>query len=620
AALAHLAKRLREAAAGPAGSLIGIGSPRASVESNFALRRLVGPECFYAGMPPGQLELARRMLELLRVFPAPSLRQIEHADAALVLGEDLTQTAARMALSLRQLVRQQPLREVCDPLHIPHWLDHAAREAIQDVRGPLFIATPAPTKLDDIARRVHRAATPDIARLGFAVAAALEGGSAPAAAHPLAAEIAAALAAAARPVIIAGSSGNSLDVLDAAAAVVQALQARGRQAMLSLVPPDANTLGLALLNPHPLAEALDRIRFGDAATVVALECDLARLAPEDEVEACFARLATGGRHLVALDQLDHRTTRAAELALPAAGFAEGDGTLINNEGRAQRYFQVLAPSDEIRESWRWLEQAQGRDPALDELIAQIAAELPELAPIRAAAPPASFRLAQQKMPRETHRFSGRTAIRANLTVSEPKPPEDPDAPLTYTMEGYPAQPPAALTPFFWSPGWNSPQAQLTYQSEINAALRGGDAGALIFTASTPSDVGRVADPRADRRPAPTPPEPFSPRPDQFWVERQFHLFGSEELSREGRALASLAPAAYVALSPGDAAAHGWLAGQPLAIQLGARFYQVPLRLLEGLPPGVAALPAGFAAFDGVELPAWCAITAAPALPAPTEPR
>ena len=52
---------------------------------------------------------------------------------------------------------------------------------------------------------------------------------------------------------------------------------------------------------------------------------------------------------------------------------------------------------------------------------------------------------------------------ANISVHEPKPPEDPDSPLSFSMEGYPDEPPAALIPFFWSPGWNSIQAVNKFQ-------------------------------------------------------------------------------------------------------------------------------------------------------------
>ena len=51
-------------------------------------------------------------------------------------------------------------------------------------------------------------------------------------------------------------------------------------------------------------------------------------------------------------------------------------------------------------------------------------------------------MAGAKIPREPHRYSGRTAMLANISVHEPKPPDDPDSPLSFSMEGTPG--PAAL--------------------------------------------------------------------------------------------------------------------------------------------------------------------------------
>src|SRR5262249_57333533 len=67
------------------------------------------------------------------------------------------------------------------------------------------------------------------------------------------------------------------------------------------------------------------------------------------------------------------------------------------------------------------------------------------------------RMAGEKIPRQPHRYSGRTAMFANITVHEPKPPDDPDSPLSFSMEGYQGQPPSPLITRYWSPGWNSVQ-------------------------------------------------------------------------------------------------------------------------------------------------------------------
>ena len=162
------------------GKPIGIGSPRASIEANFALRTLVGPERFYAGVSERDGRLLASMLDILRQGPArsPSLHEVELADAVLVLGEDVTNTAPLLALALRQSVRRQP-QKIAEKMHIPHWNDHAVREAVQQERGPLFIATIAGTKLDDVATQTFRGAPDDLARLGFAVAHALDSSAPP---------------------------------------------------------------------------------------------------------------------------------------------------------------------------------------------------------------------------------------------------------------------------------------------------------------------------------------------------------------------------------------------------------------------------------------------------------
>ena len=87
--------------------VIGIGSPRASIESNFALRELVGAENFYTGIAKAEQERLQMMLTVLRDggIHTPTLRDIESYDAVLVLGEDITQTGARVALAVRQAVK-----------------------------------------------------------------------------------------------------------------------------------------------------------------------------------------------------------------------------------------------------------------------------------------------------------------------------------------------------------------------------------------------------------------------------------------------------------------------------------------------------------------------------------
>ncbi len=588
--------------------VIGIGSPRASLESNFALRSLVGPDRFFNGMSEESSHLVSLMVEIMRQGPArsPSLREIEHSDAVLVLGEDVSNVAPRMALALRQSARQQPM-EMTDKMKIPRWLDHAVREAIQHDTGPLFIATPNATRLDDVATETYRAAPDDIARLGFAVANALDS-QAPTVpelsdkVHKLAERIAQALKTAKRPLVVAGSSLNSDAVIHAAANVARALSKDGKVAGLSFTMPEANSLGLGLMGGGHLSEALKTVEEGKADTVIILENDLYRRASAASVDG----MAQAVRHMIVLDHLVTPTTSKAEFVLPAGAFAESDGTLVSNEGRAQRFFQAYPPKDDIQESWRWLIEIMrtaghpeaGSWNILDDLVSATANAVPTLAKITEAAPSSKFREIGEKIPRSPHRYSGRTAMLANLNVSEPKPPQDADSALAFSMEGYPGQPPSSLTPFFWSPGWNSIQSVNKFQSEINGPLRGGDPGVRLIE---PPQGGSGLYFSA-------PQKAFQARPDEWLLVPLYHVFGSEELSCQAPAIAQLAPKPYIALSPADAERLQVQDGVQIEIKLAGSPQRLPVLVQAELPNGIAGIPAGLLPVEGAGLPAWTGLS------------
>ena len=91
------------------GEVIGIGSPRSSNESNYALRQLVGEANFYPGIADDEHAVNKLILKLHKdkAFHSPSVREIEQADAVFIIGEDITNTAPRIALAVRQSVRNK---------------------------------------------------------------------------------------------------------------------------------------------------------------------------------------------------------------------------------------------------------------------------------------------------------------------------------------------------------------------------------------------------------------------------------------------------------------------------------------------------------------------------------
>lgn len=575
--------------------VIGIGSPRASLEGNFALRELVGAGNFSVGIAANELACLQLARELLQngPLPTPTLREIEDHDAVFVLGEDLTQTSARVALALRQAVKGKAT-EIAASMKIQDWHMAAVQNVAQHASYPLFIASVDVTRLDDVATETVQAAPADLARLGFAVAHAIDP-SAPAVsgldseAEQLAQRIAAALLAGKRPLIVAGTSLGNQALLEAAGNIAQALKNREKNASISLALGEANSLGATLLGGDSLESALARLQNGDADALIVLENDLYRRADKAMIDAALAKTSV----LIVADHQPTATLSRADLVLPVATFAEGDGTLVSQEGRAQRFFQVFDPvyynaDNLVREGWRWLHalhstlQGQPVDwTQLDQVTNACAASSELLAGIRDAAPSASFRIKGLKLAREPHRYSGRTSMRANISVHEPRQPQDKDSAFAFSMEGYAGSvEDRQQIPFAWSPGWNSPQAWNKFQDEVGGHLRAGDPGVRLLDGER-ADLNWFSAPAA-----------CSAKPGSWQVVPYFHLFGSDENSARAKPIQQRIPEAYVVLAEDDAAKLGVNPGAMLGLTVGGVSLRLPLQTSAALSSGLIGLPAG----------------------------
>jgi NADH-quinone oxidoreductase subunit G len=531
--------------------IIGIGSPRASLESNFALRSLVGPDNFYSGMSDPDHRLVSLIIDIHQKGPAhsPSLRDVRMADAIVVLGEDLTNTAPLLALSLRQAVRGKEY-EVAAKLGIPAWHDAGVRNAGQGLRSPCFITSSAATRLDDIAIKTYHAAPDDIARLGFAIAHELDP-SAPSVpglseeSALLAGEIAQSLKDAKRPLVISGTSLLNASIVQAAANVASALCAGGKSASLCYAVPESNSMGLGIMGGRNLDEAFTVMNDDLVDTIVILENDLYRRADGATIDAFLDK----AKHVIVLDHINNRTTSRADIVLSAGTFAESSGTLVNNEGRAQRFYQVFVPQGDIKAGWKWIDDimrtkmkisADSRFSTLDGIIAALIEEFPLFSPVREIAPPADFTIHGLKVPRQPYRHSGRTSMHADISVREEKPPKDTDTPLAFSMEGSEKHPPSPLIARYWSPGWNSVQALNKYQQEIGGALKNGDPGVRLISSVLTAKGGRSGDTVQLKArsyftnvPAPSGSTDHPALP-------VYHIFGSEELSSYSSSIAERA--------------------------------------------------------------------------------
>ncbi|GAB3200178.1 NADH-quinone oxidoreductase subunit G [Pontibacter aydingkolensis] len=598
-ALEEAAKMIRN------GRVIGIGSPRASMESNFALKTLVGDEHFYQGVSEPDHDLVEFNLEVLQQTEAHilSLKEVERCDAVFILGEDLTNTAPMLDLAVRQSVRQQPMLEDVPKAGFPMWQDAAVRELIQDKKGPLFIASFQPTKLDEIATETFNATPAEIARLGFIVASIIAGEEITVhdvseQTQRLAKQIADTLLSAQKPAVISGTHGGRESIIKAAANIGNALKAKGKDVGIMLTAPECNSIGLDMLGGHRLESAFDAIGNGYADTVIILENDLYRRASAAQVNKFFDKC----KHVIVLDSLHNKTTERADVLFAAGTYAESDGTLVNNEGRAQRFYQVYPTTEDMQESWRWLiqlgDQVQHQHMRgwehFDDLLPAMVVAHPNLIGIESITPPAEFRIAGQKIPRATHRFSGRTAMNAVNNVSEPKPAEDPDSALSFTMEGYRGQAPSSIIPFYWSPGWNSVQAINKYQLEVGGPLRGGDPGARLIKPTLQSRSTHFNEA----------PEHFQPLDRHLFLVPLYHTFGTEELSVHTKGILEKSPEPYVMLNSHDAQEMNLAEGDTLAFKIEEQVYQLPVKTGSFIARGAAGLPIGLPGLPFAALPAW----------------
>ena len=673
--------------------VIGIGSPRASLETNFALKNMVGFDSFSTGLNHQQQALVNKCIEVLSTegIYNPGMADIESHDAVLVLGEDITQTSSRVALSIRQAAKNEAIK-MAAATKTQSWLAEPVKRIGQGVQSPVYIIDVIQTKLEDISK-VSVVATPeDITKLGFKVADAIANlvddlaqiadaqraqQDADEASDPmqaLAQQIAYDLIQADKPLVVSGTSLSSIALIEAAAQITQALtQKRAAikaaeqqqveahnakveaaeaqaataqqsedkdlsakpnkpetgvdteaqddverepatklelkevnknyhaQAGIYLAVPDANSIGVCMLGGQSVEELLAT----DFDVVIVAENQLT-----DAIDAHKLTQLLADKTVIALDHQLLDWHKDVDIVLPAASFAEADGTLISAEGRAQRFFQVYDneyyhPMSSIKEGWRWLHAVhsslEGRDvdwTLLDDVINALIATHPKLAGIKDAAPDADYRMTGLKIARQPRRYSGRTSMRAPVSVHEPMQPKDLDTGLTFSMEGYSGkQTPSSMIPFASAAGWNSPQAWNKYQDKVGGSLRNGDPGVRLF-----DRLERLAT-RQYVAPEATSATTTDMQQGQAKLVPVYNLYASSMMASRSTVVAEQLPLATWRVGIDDAKAWGLAAGDYLAIEIDKQQITLPVELVGYLAEGCIGYPVGQVSIIHPSMPA-----------------
>ncbi|WP_201625249.1 NADH-quinone oxidoreductase subunit NuoG [Psychrobacter immobilis] len=666
--------------------VIGIGSPRASLETNFALKNMVGFDNFSTGLNHQQQALVNKCIEVLSTegIYNPGMTDIESHDAVLVLGEDITQTSSRVALSIRQAAKNEAIK-MAAATKTQSWLAEPVKRIGQGVQSPVYVIDVIQTKLEDISK-VSVVATPeDITKLGFKVADAIadfaddlaeiaeptsDDDANGDAMQALAQQIAYDLIQADKPLVVSGSSLSSTALIEAAAQITQALSQKRAaikateqqqveahnalvrdkqlrdeqvaaqaatpqqsedkdlsakpnkpetgvdteaqddverepatklelkevnkqyhaQAGIYLAVPDANSIGVCMLGGQSVEELLAT----DFDVVIVAENQLT-----DAIDAHKLTQLLTDKTVIALDHQLLDWHKDVDIVLPAASFAEADGTLISAEGRAQRFFQVYDneyyhPMSSIKEGWRWLHAVhsslEGRDvdwTQLDDVINALVATHPKLAGIKGAAPDADYRMTGLKIARQPRRYSGRTSMRAPVSVHEPMQPKDLDTGLTFSMEGYSGkQTPSSMIPFASAAGWNSPQAWNKYQDKVGGSLKNGDPGVRLF-----DQLERLAT-RQYVAPEVTSVTTTDMQQGQAKLVPIYNLYASSMMASRSPVVAEQLPLATWRVGIDDAKDWGLAAGDYLAIEIDKQQITLPVELVGYLAEGCIGYPVG----------------------------
>ncbi|HXR29852.1 MAG TPA: NADH-quinone oxidoreductase subunit NuoG [Solirubrobacterales bacterium] len=294
------------------------------------------------------------------------VRDIDDADAILVLGTD--------------------------PLHSSPILDLRIRKAIRRNGAKLVVVTEAPTTLDGgaaaVARYVPGGATGFLAGL----ASDLRGGVPP--------ELTETLTAAESVVVIWGDriaregEGAVTALLDLAAAldlagkdnsglleIPELTNARGLREAGCL--PDAGP-GLSETTPGKSTEQMRAaLESGELKTILLFGVDPLRDFPDTQA---WDRALTAADHVVCFSTFENATSAKADVVFPIETHAEKDGTVTHPDGRLQRVRPSAARPGDIRPNWGVLAElsiALGHDTNISSQPSAFAA-LAEAVPFYAA--------------------------------------------------------------------------------------------------------------------------------------------------------------------------------------------------------------------------------------------
>ncbi|WP_343189741.1 NADH-quinone oxidoreductase subunit NuoG [Buchnera aphidicola (Takecallis taiwana)] len=464
-----------------ANGIIGVGSIRSSLESNFALRTLVGKNNFSSGMIENDHQCVKLIIDILQNsgIYTPTLLEVEEYDLVFIIGEDITQNAPRLSLAIRQLHKKNQ-RDNNIKHSIPEWHSTAMLN-ITNKNKCIYILHTHEMNLDDIsALQYHDSIRNQEILLDSLInkinnKSSIYTNTAPGMTEYISC-IYHALISCKKPLIISGLHSGSINLIKLATNLSKSLQSVNKDVGLILLTSSANSIGVGLLSGMSITTAFKKIVDNKIDTLVILENDLYRHSIKKKLDFIIKKV----KNILVFDHLTTVLTKKSTLFFPITNFVESSGTIINYEGRAQRFFYACKPkiydtNTSILEAWEWIYKIYYKihnknniNITLDDVIEKYIHDVPILKVIKHVAPNAQYKILGQKIARSPHRLSSRTAIFSEFNVHEPAQKDDLNTMFSFSMEGK-QQPNTEIEyiPFVWSPGWNSIQAWNKYIFDKN---------------------------------------------------------------------------------------------------------------------------------------------------------
>ncbi|WP_444891088.1 NADH-quinone oxidoreductase subunit NuoG [Microbulbifer sp. DLAB2-AA] len=601
--------------------IIGVGSPRASIENNFALQQLVGADNFFSGLNRLDQQLLQQInaIQSDERIKSPNTPEIESADAVLIIGEDIYNTAPRIALAVRQAARNRQKKQAQN-LKIPLWQDASVRQLEGDPSPIIFIGTEL-TDLTDIAKTTLFESPEKVVQFTNALTEEIknsnnQGTENTSELQKQIRHVAQILENAINPLIISGVSSRHPDTLSAVAKLACVISDRKKSPTnLYLNCGEVNSLGLIQLvnesdnNLDQLLESLTTTKNTIPTSLVVLENDLYRRLDTPSAEKIFSLVD----EVILMDSLLTPTAKRANWIFPASTTAESQGTYINNNGLAQRFYAVYEGKGYIQESWRWLVDAVDfcteKSANLSvinswkhstDLSNAIAKEFTTLGVLADLGPNEDYRIDGLKIARQSARYSGRTAIHAQQHVSETPPIKDPDAPMSFSMEGIHNPNKTPLQANIWSPGWNSNQSIFKFQQQVGGERKGGPSGKRIERAPRPI---------SEYLPSSGELEHPSETSNKVQMLPIYRLFGSEELSNQSMSLSEIIDAPFILIHPDTLAHYTLTMGELVDIETSNDTHRAEIRPCNTIPHGCIGVPFGLPGMESLapQIPGYASL-------------